>query len=139
MTLRQLLTWADPAFAPDLAIVLVDADGDRARRTEMLKATEELTTPRIIAVAVQELEAWLLADHDVIRTVCNDPSFAMNEMLEELEPGVAKQRLDNMVSKGGDRLARRLSIAQACRLEELRRRCPSFGQFEQDLRHSSRA
>lgn len=70
-TLRRVLLWARPTLRPDLNIVLVDADaeGATARRDRLTTATQDLPGVRVIAVAVREFEAWLLADADTLRSV----------------------------------------------------------------------
>jgi hypothetical protein len=60
--LKKLLTWARPELQPDLAIVLVDCDGDRQRKPRLTAALQDRVTPHVIGVAVQEFEPWLIAD-----------------------------------------------------------------------------
>src|SRR5689334_6448808 len=56
-TLRKLLTWIDPKKRPDLAIVLVDCDGDSERKKRLEESTASLEAPHVIGVAVQEFES----------------------------------------------------------------------------------
>src|SRR5581483_11436552 len=65
-TLRQLLTWPAPHRRPDLAIVLVDQDGAPDRRMTLRQLTEGISLPHVIAVAIQEFDAWLIADHGAV-------------------------------------------------------------------------
>ena len=66
-TLRPLLFWADEKRQPDLAIVLVDADGkEKARREELSLALRDIPLTAIAAVAVQEFEAWRIADSQAL-------------------------------------------------------------------------
>jgi hypothetical protein len=85
-TLRRLLMWPSAARRPQLAIVLVDADGDETRRPTLNAATENVTTPRVVAVAVQEVEAWLIADMNAVRIACGVDDFDSSETVEALRP-----------------------------------------------------
>lgn len=52
--LRQLVTYASPGRRPDLAVVLVDADGDANARKKLLQGhLEGLSLPTVVAVAAQ--------------------------------------------------------------------------------------
>lgn len=116
-TLRQLLTWLQPGTRPHLAIVLVDADGDVTRHASLEAMIAGLPTRDIavIAVAVQELESWLVADAAA-------SGVAHVDNVEGLEPRDAKAMLSS------DRTVR-ASIAKRVDLERLRTRSPSFARF----------
>ena len=69
-TVRRLLTWATPMAKPDLAVVIVDADGEANRHVALrhiLSSRREPQPPAVIGVAVQEFEAWLIADEAALR------------------------------------------------------------------------
>lgn len=131
-TLRQLLSWPLASRRPDLAVVFVDADGERARQRTLEAHVEGLPIPKVLAVAVQEFEAWLLADTSALaealqRTVQAGPSP------ESLDPGVAKKTLNDwMAEQAADpdqRLALRREIAERCALDEVSRCCSAFATF----------
>ena len=136
-TLRQLLTWFRPEMRPDLAIVLVDRDGVARRKTRLVSHIRDLdiSAPRLIAVAREEFEAWLLADHSAVQSVLGS-SRNQGPYLERMEPGEAKGLLQRWfgecIPENDHRLARR-EIAQSCDLTTVQRRCPSFRAFLTDL------
>ena len=134
-TLLQLLTWARPSRQPDLAIVLVDADGDRQRRRKIQSTAAKAAVPTVVAVAAQEFEAWRIADHKALSRVLRtdiDPVVKP----ERLQPAEAKTTLAAWLSRSGAETpseARR-QIAAVCDLGVVKRRCRSFEQFLGDLR-----
>lgn len=138
--LRRILLWAKPTQRPDLAIVLVDADGTRDRKTVLTRHTNDLPGNRLIAVAVQEFEAWLLADEQALRRVLGGdiPSASAPEALR---PGEAKKRLNDLCDARageGDRKRFRREVRQGlgadASLDAIGRACPSFMDFLDDLR-----
>lgn len=139
-TLRRVLLWARPTQRPDLAVVLVDADGTHDRRARLAEYTADLPGRRVIGVAVQEFEAWLLADEAALRDVLGGdiPSTAGPEALP---PGEAKARLNALCDdrcpdddrKAHRREARR-KLCENAALDALAKACPSFGAFLDDLR-----
>lgn len=138
-TLRRLLTW--PRFRPDLVIVLVDRDGEAQRQTELRNAVSDLIGTTIIAVAIEELEAWLIADEQA-SAGADHPSPGSFPEPEKLARGEAKQRLDDAVGHGGaDRhvvIGRRIAIARKLDLDLVARRCSSFADFISELQNSAR-
>lgn len=133
--LRQLLTWADPARRPELAIVLVDADGDSSRRDQLLALTEDLPVPKVIAVAVQEFESWLIADPDALARVVG-PSAHLDRPPESLTRGEAKKLLADWCARteeqrSGEEI--RLSLAQVEPVR-LKDRSASYARLIDDLR-----
>jgi hypothetical protein len=72
-TLRQLLLWPDARRAPHLTVVFVDADGKEERQAELDAAVEGLSVQAIVAVAIQEFEAWLIADPAALEAVIRKP------------------------------------------------------------------
>lgn len=125
--LRRLCSWATPARAPQLVVVLVDADDDAARKATLEGYLAGLSVPSAVGVAVQEFESWLVADGPAASHVCG-ATVAVDEEIERLERRDAKERLNGWISSQsrlGDREIRR-SIAETCDLTVLERRCPSF-------------
>ncbi len=139
-TLRELLTWLTPSFEPDLVIVLVDSDGDPLRKTQLQNYALGLHVERIFAVAVQEFEAWLLADFALVGKVLGTKrSFAGPP--EGLAPGRAKAELAEWVKVSAARSGRSVSdlrreIARECDLQVVRSACGSFAALLDDLRPS---
>jgi hypothetical protein len=139
-SLRRLLTWARPRLRPELVVVLVDEDGDRSRKSRLVGHTEDLPCTRVIAVAVREFEAWLLADEAALREVlgCEVATVATPE---DLSRGEAKQlfnELCDVVAVDGNRKAHhhacRHSVSRTADLDALARRCRSFALFLEELR-----
>lgn len=129
--LRQLLTWPRVESRPDLAVVLVDEDGDAGRRGRLEAIVEGLPVRVVVGVAVRELEAWLLADMKAVgaateRTIKAPPN------VESLEPGEAKSRLAD-ATDGVDTFAKRMKIAQTADLDHLAK-LRAFELFRKALR-----
>src|SRR5262245_7315643 len=67
---RHLLTWGSHARRPDLAVVLIDEDGEEAILSTMTGFLEpRLELPVALGVAVREFESWLTADTQAVRDV----------------------------------------------------------------------
>ncbi len=115
--LRQLLTWPRVDSRPDLAVVLVDEDGDAGRRNRLEAVVANMPVRVVVGVAVRELEAWLLADIAAVGDVTQRKVSAPPNV-ESLEPGQAKRRLAD-ATDGVDTFAKRLRIAQTADLERL--------------------
>lgn len=128
-TLLQLLSWADPARQPNLAVVLVDADGDRQRRRKLQSIARQVTVPAIVAVATQEFEAWLIADHATLSQVVGMKVEPVSEP-ERLQPGEAKAGL----ARCGAVPQLRREIAERCDLRIVSHRCRAFARFLKDLK-----
>lgn len=137
-TLRRILLWARPTQRPDLAVVLIDADGTNDRPARLAEFTSDLPGRRVVGVAVQEFEAWLLADGVAARAVLDHPVAVQHP--ERLEPGAAKARLNEGcdASEHADRKEHRRAVRQKlCEhmdLDAVARACPSFRAFLDDLR-----
>jgi len=131
-TLRMLLHWADAARRPDLAIVLVDEDGHGQRKDELDRLAETVPVTTVVAVAVREFEAWLIADADEVRALPG--SVQSPPSVESLDPRVAKDLLIGWATgKQREERSVRVSLARSCRIEVLRERCPSFDRFFREL------
>jgi Domain of unknown function (DUF4276) len=130
-TLRPLLFWADEDMRPDLALVLVDADGKEDRQTELDSALQDLTVDAVAAVAIQEFEAWLIADPEAVKSVLRKP-LSPPKPPERLGRRQAKELLqqwsDEHASKQEPAEIRR-QLVRECDLDTLARVCPAFAEF----------
>lgn len=130
-TLRPLLFWADEDLRPDLAVVLVDADGKEARQAELDSALQDLTVEAVAAVAVQEFEAWLIADPEAVKSVLRKP-LSPPKPPERLGRRQAKELLqqwsDEHASKQDPADIRR-RLVQETHLDTLARVCPAFSEL----------
>ena len=135
-TLRPLLSWAKQEQQPDLAIVLVDADGKAEERHKDLdQALDNLLLETLAAVAIQEFEAWLLADPKALEAVFHKP-LALTKPPERLARREAKKQLTEWCEQHGrkrDPAELRRLLAEQCDLETLSRACPAFARFLEGL------
>lgn len=135
--LRRVLTWA--RGRPDLAIVLVDRDGNSRRKRQLEAILDKLDDPVdvVAAVAREEFESWLVADVAALSSVARAPLDELPKP-ESMKPGRAKAILEQTVRQAAqDREAawsHRKAIAERVDLDKLRKRCPSFAAFQKDLR-----
>lgn len=130
-TLRSLLFWADARKQPDLVVVLVDQDGDDERQRVLITATGELLVETVIGVAIQEFEAWLIADPAALKTVFRQ-SLSMNHSPERLGRRDAKEQLRQWSEEHGrskDPAELRRQLAEHCDLATVARQCPAFADF----------
>ncbi len=140
--LRRVILNSITLHQAKLVVALVDTDGDKSRRQVLLVATDNLAhaSQRVVAAAVQEFEAWLLADQRALRDVlgCADTPPDPTQMA----PGEAKSWLRNRVEARGllaDQSQRAAEIRQLrCQLAaqidlDTLARQPSFRQFLDDL------
>jgi hypothetical protein len=134
--LRRALAWPSSQRAPDLAVVLVDADGDRGIGAQLSSATQGLRLKRVIAVAVQEFEAWLIADEQCCGQIAGT-TFDRTSDPEAMPREGAKRTLDTWRSRARQPLEPiefRIACARCCSIDEIARRCPSFDRFLKDAR-----
>lgn len=133
VTLRQLLAFPSEPRRPTLAVVLVDQDGKVGRGAEIERHVDGLMVSRVVGVAVEEFEAWLIADDVRVGDVSGVAS-GTSPAPESLPPRAAKKHLDRALEQAGlDRLDARRRIAEACDLARLRERCPAFAEFSKRL------
>jgi hypothetical protein len=124
---------------PDLAIVLVDCDGENTRKSRLEGDLASIPCPKVIAVAVQEFEAWLLADVPSAMRVLGASRPFLGPP-EGLKPGEAKQELAKWVSESAlaksDSEARSLRrrLALECDLDVVTKTCGSFASTLHDMR-----
>lgn len=133
--LRRLVVGAVGTRTPDLIVFLIDDDG-KNRYSGFARMLDELPSPmpRVPAVAVQEFEAWLLADAHAASGAVGRTVDESRE-LERLSPREAKKILKEWT---GDEhgLERRIAIAASCDLSIVRKRCRSYARFENDARRA---
>ncbi|MBI5361924.1 MAG: DUF4276 family protein [Planctomycetes bacterium] len=138
--LRRVLHWADPSMRPDVAIVLVDQDGEEDRRSRLATWIGDPlpTTPVVLGVAVEEFEAWLITDHAAVNLVLElreDPWVKT----ESMRPGHAKERLGRLVQasrRGASAPELRLELAKQLDLQRARAASRSFDRFITDLKQA---
>ncbi|MDC0711961.1 DUF4276 family protein [Stigmatella sp. ncwal1] len=130
-TLRPLLLWADPARQPDLAVVLVDADGDDARQGLLDSSLQGIPVESVVGVAIQEFETWLLADPNALEEVLRQPVTAPKPP-EKLSKRQSKELLHQWCeqhARSRDAADLRRDLARQCDLDTLTRQCTAFAQF----------
>jgi hypothetical protein len=125
-TLRPLLFWADEDLRPHLAVVLVDADGKEARQAELDSALQDLTVEAVGAVAIQEFEAWLLADTAAVKSVLRKPLSPPKppERLGRRQAKELLQQWSNEHASKQDPAELRRQLAEQCDLDTVARVCP---------------
>jgi hypothetical protein len=136
--LKQLLNYdelyADRPPVPELAVLLIDQDGEAGRRQSLEETVERVRTgaepTRCIAVAVQEFEAWLVADVGTIQYVLGEETVDATENPEALEPGEAKRTFQDW---GLDTPSTRCDVVERVELDEIARRCDAFEAFLSDI------
>lgn len=134
-TLRPLLLWADPSRQPDLAVVLVDADGDEERQALLDSALDGLPVEAVVSVAIQEFEAWLVADPSALRSVLRQ-SLKPPKSPEKLSRRQAKELLQQWCeqhARSSDAAEIRRDLARECDLATLAQQCAAFAQFLRKL------
>lgn len=135
--LHQLLEWPEP---PNLAVVFVDRDGQKKRREKLHDAIEEMspTPTRIIAVAVEEFESWMISDITAVQNVLGTFPDLPSEP-EEMKPREAKSLLqswEGSSERSDPAPILRREIADHLDIATLRDRCSSFQTFLTDLAHA---
>jgi hypothetical protein len=138
--LRNLEYAGPQGKAVEKALVVRDADGKNPRMVEE-KLQGKISNCQFrfafgigIHVVVQKMDTWLLADVDAINRVSTSRGGksvqAVRDPLEQIQD--SKATLQNLLSE-----ARLNYTPEVCRLiagetdlTTLRRRCPSFGEFE---------
>lgn len=127
--LVQLLTWPSADRRPDLVVVVVDCDGELHRRERLAHAVAAVTVSRVIGMAIQELESWLLADQRALAGVLGrGPAYPGPP--ESLAPGDAKR----LLAQWGVDAEKRRDLARTCDLKTLATTSTAFERFLVDLR-----
>ncbi len=140
--LRKLLTFASPTRRPHLAVILVDEDGDRERRRDILGWTTDLDLPRVVAVPIREFEAWLIADQRTLASVLSVKETPRSP--ESMQPGEAKRMIQFWIAEAVTSITgqeARGTRTQQLRLELVQQsdllvldRLSAFRAFRDDLR-----
>jgi hypothetical protein len=119
--LRSLIAFPANHRRPDLAVVLIDEDGDRSRQS-LAASLEGSVLPAVIGLAAPEFEAWLIADH---ATLCATLRAPVDPPPQSVLPRAAKAYLANAMSVAGIDEDRsndlRCELASNCNLDVLRR------------------
>ena len=132
-TLRRLLSWPPGPRRPELAVVLLDADGDKQRGSGIEQAVDDLPLRRVIGLAVQEFEAWLISDEKAVAGAIGAP-FPTQKAPENMKPREAKTLLLDWIGRAGaDERKARLTIAATADLGAIASRCPAFQDFRSKL------
>jgi hypothetical protein len=128
-TLRQLLSWPLAHKRPDLVVVLVDCDEDPSRRARLEAFVSDVVS-NVIAVAVQEFEAWLIADHAAACKALNAALIAPRDP-ERMARREAKEQLASWMDGRRESSERsiRTTLANLCDLDVVRRRCSAFDEL----------
>lgn len=137
--LRRLLLWADESKQPDLAVVFVDADGDEKRQGYLDTSVQGIPVDAVVGVAIEEFEAWLIADAEALKSVFRQP-LAPPKSPERLGRRRAKELLQQWCEQHGrsrDAGDIRGQLALLSDLETLSRQCGAFATFLQKLRAPS--
>jgi hypothetical protein len=133
----QELHWANQGQAVDKALVIRDADGKNPGELVARMGTSIVSRsylfPVKFVVIVQELETWLLADHDTLSQVARKRISEIRGTLELIvDP---KRRLQSILSEAGIAYTAEVArkIAAAANLERIEYRCPTFRTFRQAI------
>lgn len=138
-TLRQLCTWAMPLAKPDVAVVIVDADGETGRLRIIRQALEgrrDVQPPVVVGVAIHEFEAWMLADDAALR---KHLGFADDPLPrpETLAPRQAKAVvLELLAKKSADKDTQKallVQLADAVDLAVVASICTAFEHLRSEL------
>jgi len=139
-SLRRLLTFPLAERRPDLAVVLVDADGDLSRQKMLEGYVADVPLSHVIGVAIQEFESWLVADVAALSTALR-PGFSQTPAPESLGRREAKGLLIGWVQEQSDDKAKqrelRREIAKHANLDTIAKRCGAFEDFRRALREVS--
>jgi hypothetical protein len=123
-------------------LIVIITDNDRQPPSERPKALRAQTrkasvsVPVVIGVAVQSLEAWLLADEQAIAQAVGAPNLPRQPDPETIDD--AKTHFQELIgpylSQNPDlEAAYWEQIAKSLDLQKVKKRCRSFQRFAQDL------
>ncbi len=133
----QLAIEAAHLRGDDGVAIVIDNDGAQPaeRRGALQQGADlaEVPIPRALGLAIQEEEAWLLADEKVLMEALDlsGPVQTQSDPEEIENPKEALHALAGRKVRGAD-LER---IASVLDIERVERRCPKgFGKFAQDVR-----
>lgn len=133
----QELHRANQGQAVDKALVIRAADGKNPReliaRMETSNVSRSYPFPVKFVIIVQELETWLLADHDALSQVAPRSIAEIRGPLELiLDP---KRTLKGVLSEAGIAYTAEVArkIAAMANLERIEYRCPTFRTLRQAI------
>ena len=118
--------------------MLIDRDGDAKRRRDMKKYVSDLSLdpPRVLGIAREEFEAWLVADAETVGNVLQ-VTLNRTKSPESMKPRQAKEILEQWIAKQQQNSPKRQirkKIALNCDLGVLKQRCKwGFARFAEDL------
>lgn len=147
--LRRLVAPFRPGRDPDLAIVLVDSDGDLQRRTllvrNMAMPADAHRLRSVVGAAHQAFEAWLLGDHTALKHIAA-AAGSLPSTPDELTAAEAKLELAKILRFAPQRadasskpeVELRRELARIVDLQQLRRQ-RSFEEFWKECSHAARA
>ncbi len=132
----------------DAIVAVVDRDGEKnkGKIVELNKGREELqkaNKPCAVGLAIEEIEAWLLADEKALRTALNDPNIQRQPDPESLKGHKeSKVRLQLLIDQNQANQATPdglvglcAEIARASEIKALETRCPDgFKPFAAQVR-----
>lgn len=132
--LERLYAWPRPDVRPDLQVVFIDEDGDRARSETLRPFVGSPFVAGVLAVAVPEFEGWLIADPQTVSRASGH-TFQQPPDVETMRRREPRRRLDDHQTEEPDerRHAVRLEIAKCLDLDHVAKACSSFGRFVRDL------
>ena len=135
---RQLATWASPETEPQLTVFFVDADGDASIQRKLeseLAARSRPRPPAVVAVPIQEFEAWLISDVAALRAVIGAGDATKDP--EAMGPGEAKTTLESRLAASTTEIraqrAMKIAIVNTLDLDAVAKRSRSFEQFRKGL------
>jgi hypothetical protein len=112
----------------------VDCDDDHRRKLQLTGFLSDIPVEHVVGVAVQEFEAWLIADGDAVRAALGE-GRAVPPQPERLARREAKERLASWMAEREQDDAKliRTALANLCDMNLVRKRCPAFDEFMRDL------
>jgi hypothetical protein len=134
-TLQQLLTWPRAEERPVLVVVLVDCDEHPERKAVLQGFLSDKPVPHVVAMAIQEFEAWLLADHKAVVKVLGSV-IAQQPAPESLPCRKAKELIKEWASAVGRSAHEseiRRDLAAQCDIATVASACPAFAGFLSDI------
>jgi hypothetical protein len=138
--LRQFLSWPDEDLEPHLAIILIDADGQKDRQQQLAEAIQNIPVPTVLSAAIQEFEAWLIADEAAVKDVLRK-SLSPPKPPERLGKRQAKELLQTWCAEHAgkkDSAELRRQLAETCDLNTVSSHCTAFADFLQRLGTAAR-
>lgn len=95
----------------------------------------EVPVETVLGVAIQEFEAWLIADPEALKAVFRQP-LRLDRSPERLGRREAKQQLQQWSeqhARSKDTAELRRQLAETCDLDTVSRQCPAFSELLDQL------